>query len=53
VFLWILGLLFSFYLGFNWSVGEGFNEFDKQQGIVRIFVGVFQEIIDELTLVIQ
>jgi hypothetical protein len=31
--------LFSFYLGLTilWSVGEGFNEFDKQQGIVRIF----------------
>jgi hypothetical protein len=28
--------------------GEGFNEFDKQQGIVRIFRWVFQEIIDEL-----
>jgi hypothetical protein len=53
--LWILGLLFSFYLGLTilWSVGEGFNEFDKQQGIVEFFVGVFQEIIDELTLVIQ
>jgi hypothetical protein len=39
VLLWILGLLFSFYLGLTilWSVGEGFNEFDKQQGIVRIF----------------
>jgi hypothetical protein len=35
VLLWILGLLFSFYLGLTilWSVGEGFNEFDKQQGI--------------------
>jgi hypothetical protein len=55
VFMDFLGLLFSFYLGLTilWSVGEGFNEFDKQQGIVRIFVGVFQEIIDELTLVIQ
>jgi hypothetical protein len=32
---------------------RGFNEFDKQQGIVRIFRWGFQEIIDELTLVIQ
>jgi hypothetical protein len=45
--------LFSFYLGLTilWS-GEGFNEFDKQQGIVNFRWG-FQETIDELTLVIQ
>jgi len=34
-----LGLLFSSYLLFNllWSVGSGFNEFNKKDGFVRIF----------------
>lgn len=38
-FYGFLGLIFSFYLGLTilWSVGEGFNEFDKQKGSIRIF----------------
>jgi hypothetical protein len=38
-FYGILGLLFSTYLWLTifWSVGGGFNEFNKQEGIVRIF----------------
>lgn len=38
-FYGILGILFSFYLSLTilWSVGGGFNLFDKQKGIVRIF----------------
>ena len=38
-FYGFLGLIFSAYLGFTilWSVGGGFNEFNKVKGIVRIF----------------
>ena len=38
-FYGLLGLLFSFYLTLTivWNVGGGFNLFDKQKGIVRIF----------------
>ena len=38
-FYGILGILFSFYLGLTilFSVGGGFNEFNKEQGIIRIF----------------
>lgn len=38
-FYGLLALLFSFYLSLTivWNVGGGFNLFDKQQGIVRIF----------------
>lgn len=38
-FYGLLAILFSFYLSLTilWSVGGGFNVFDKQQGIVRIF----------------
>ena len=38
-FYGILGLIFSLYLWLTifWSVGGGFNEFNKQEGIVRIF----------------
>lgn len=38
-FYGLLGILFSFYLSLTilWSVGGGFNVFDKEQGIVRIF----------------
>jgi hypothetical protein len=38
-FYGILGLLFSMYLGLTlfWSVGGGFNEFNKKSGTVRIF----------------
>lgn len=38
-FYGILGLLFSIYLWLTifWSVGGGFNEFNKKEGIVRIF----------------
>lgn len=38
-FYGFLALLFSFYLGLTilWRVGEGFNEFDKEKGNVRIF----------------
>lgn len=34
-----LGLLFGFYLWCTilWKVGDGFNEFNKNQGLVRIF----------------
>lgn len=34
-----LGLLFGFYLWCTifWKVGDGFNEFNKKQGFVRIF----------------
>ena len=38
-FYGILGLIFSCYLWLTifWGVGGGFNEFNKRQGIVRIF----------------
>jgi hypothetical protein len=38
-FYGVLGLIFSLYLWLTifWSVGGGFNEFNKQEGIVRIF----------------
>ena len=38
-FYGILGLIFSCYLWLTlfWGVGGGFNEFNKKQGIVRIF----------------
>ena len=38
-FYGVLGLLFSFYLWLTifWSVGGGFNEFNKKDGSVRIF----------------
>lgn len=38
-FYGLLGLLFSIYLWLTilWSVGGGFNEFNKKEGIVRIF----------------
>jgi len=38
-FYGLLALLFSFYLSLTilWNVGGGFNLFDKQQGLVRIF----------------
>lgn len=38
-FYGFIGLLFSFYLWITiyWSVGGGFNEFNKKEGIVRIF----------------
>lgn len=38
-FYGIIGLIFSFYLLLTifWSVGGGFNEFNKKDGIVRIF----------------
>lgn len=38
-FYGLFGLTFSFFLGFTlfWNVGEGFNEFNKKDGIVRIF----------------
>ena len=38
-FYGILGIIFSLYLWLTlfWSVGGGFNEFNKKQGIVRIF----------------
>ena len=38
-FYGILGLLFSCYLWLYlfWGVGDGFNEFNKKQGYVRIF----------------
>nr|AOC61639.1 hypothetical chloroplast RF4 [Gloeotilopsis planctonica] len=38
-FYGVLGILFSFYLSLTifFSVGEGFNEFNKQLGIIRIF----------------
>nr|BBO58669.1 ycf4 protein [Ulva australis] len=38
-FYGLLGIIFSCYLGLTilWSVGGGFNIFDKQNGIVRIF----------------
>lgn len=38
-FYGFLGLIFSFYLWLTifWSVGCGFNEFNKEKGIVRIF----------------
>lgn len=34
-----LGFLLSFYWAFNifWNVGGGFNEFNKKEGIIRIF----------------
>nr|WQA10884.1 pafII [Streptosarcina sp. YL-2023a] len=38
-FYGVLGVIFSVYLWLTifWSVGEGFNEFNKKEGIVRIF----------------
>lgn len=38
-FYGVLGLLFSSYLWFAllWGVGSGFNEFNKRDGLVRIF----------------
>ena len=38
-FYGFLGLIFSFYLWLTilWSVGGGFNEFNKAKGIIRIF----------------
>lgn len=38
-FYGLLGIFFSFYLSFTifFRVGEGFNEFNKQLGIIRIF----------------
>ncbi len=38
-FYGLLAIVFSFYLSLTilWSVGGGFNIFDKEQGIVRIF----------------
>lgn len=38
-FYGILGLFFSLYLWFTvfWSIGGGFNEFNKKQGTVRVF----------------
>jgi len=38
-FYGFLGLIFSLYLWLTifWSVGGGFNEFNKKEGIVRIF----------------
>lgn len=38
-FYGLLGIFFSFYLSLTilWSVGGGFNVFDKQNGFVRIF----------------
>jgi Ycf4 len=38
-FYGVLGLIFSFYLWLTlfWSVGGGFNEFNKEKGIIRIF----------------
>lgn len=39
LFYGLLGLLFSLYLWFTllWRIGSGFNEFNKKDGIVRIF----------------
>lgn len=38
-FYGLLGIIFSFYLSLTilWSVGGGFNVFDKKNGIIRIF----------------
>jgi hypothetical protein len=38
-FYGIFGLIFSFFLGFTLfsSIGSGFNEFNKKDGIIRIF----------------
>jgi hypothetical protein len=38
-FYGILGLIFSIYLWLTiwWSIGGGFNEFNKKEGIIRIF----------------
>lgn len=38
-FYGFLGLLFSIYLWFIifWSVGGGFNEFNKKEGNIKIF----------------
>lgn len=38
-FYGILGLLLSIYLWFTilWNVGGGFNEFNKKEGVIRIF----------------
>lgn len=38
-FYGILAILFSLYTWFTilWSIGEGFNEFNKKQGEIRIF----------------
>ena len=38
-FYGLLGIIFSFYLILTivWSVGGGFNIFDKKNGIIRVF----------------
>ena len=38
-FYGVLGFFFSFYLWLTlfWSVGAGFNEFNKRDGVVRVF----------------
>ncbi len=38
-FYGIFGLIFSLFLAFTlfWSVGSGFNEFNRKDGIIRIF----------------
>ena len=38
-FYGLCGLIFSFFLAFTifWNIGQGFNEFNKKDGIIRIF----------------
>ena len=38
-FYGLVGLIFSFFLAFTifWNIGQGFNEFNKKDGIIRIF----------------
>lgn len=38
-FYGLFGLIFSFFLAFTifWNIGDGFNEFNKKDGIIRIF----------------
>ena len=38
-FYGLIGLLLSFYLWFviSWNIGEGYNEFDKETGYLKIF----------------